>query len=37
VAPLANSGPRFSYDIDLFHDRELAMQAAVEADAAALM
>jgi hypothetical protein len=36
AAPLARDGPRFSYDIDLFHDRELAMQAAVEADAAAL-
>jgi hypothetical protein len=37
AAPLARSGPRFSYDIGLFHDRELAMQAAVEADAAALI
>jgi hypothetical protein len=36
AAPLARSGHRFSYDIDPFHDRELAMQAAVEADAAAL-
>jgi hypothetical protein len=36
AAPLARSGPRFSHDIDLFHDRELAMQAAVDADAALL-
>lgn len=36
AAPLARSGPRFSSDIDLFHDRELAMQAAVEADVATL-
>ena len=32
AAPLARSGPRFSHDIDVFHDRELAMQEAVKAD-----
>ena len=36
AAPLARGGSRFSHDIDLFHDRELAMQQAVEADAATL-
>jgi hypothetical protein len=36
AAPLARGGTRFSHDIDLFHDRELAMQEAVEADAAVL-
>jgi hypothetical protein len=36
AAPLARSGPRFSRDIDLFHDRELAMQQAVAADTASL-
>jgi hypothetical protein len=34
--PLARFGSRFSHDIDLFHDRELAMQEAVAADAALL-
>ena len=32
AAPLARSGPRFSHDIDVFHDRELAMQEAMKAD-----
>ena len=32
AAPLARRGPRFSHDIDVFHDRELAMQEAVKAD-----
>jgi hypothetical protein len=32
AAPLAREGPRFSRDIDLFHDRESALQAAVDAD-----
>jgi hypothetical protein len=36
AAPLARGGPRFSRDIDLFHDRELAMQVAVSADVAVL-
>lgn len=36
AAPLARGGPRFSHDIDVFHDREQAMQAAVNADAALL-
>ncbi len=36
AAPLARGGSRFSHDIDLFHDRELAMQAAVDADATLL-
>ena len=36
AAPLALGGARTSHDIDLFHDRELAMQIAVAADAAAL-
>jgi hypothetical protein len=36
AAPLARSGSRFSKDIDLFHDRELVMQAAVSADSALL-
>lgn len=36
ATPLARGGPRFSHDIDLFHDRELAMQGAVNADAALL-
>jgi hypothetical protein len=37
ASPLARSGPRFSRDIDLFHDREQAMQEAVAADAALLL
>ena len=37
AAPLVRAGPRFSRDIDLFHDRELAMQEAVAADAALLL
>jgi hypothetical protein len=32
AAPLARIGPRSSHDIDVFHDRELAMQEAVKAD-----
>jgi hypothetical protein len=36
AAPLARGGSRFSLDIDLFHDREMAMQAAVDAYAALL-
>ena len=36
AAPLARDGSRFSKDIDVFHDRELAMQEAVDADAALL-
>lgn len=32
AAPLARRGPRSSHDIDVFHDRELAMQEAVKAD-----
>jgi hypothetical protein len=36
VAPLARQGARFSKDIDVFHDRELAMQEAVNADTALL-
>jgi hypothetical protein len=36
ASPLARLGPRFSNDIDLFHDRELAMQEAVRADTALL-
>ncbi len=36
AAPLARDGSRFSHDIDLFHDRELAMQRAVEVDTALL-
>jgi hypothetical protein len=35
-APLAREGSRFSKDIDLFHDREIAMQEAVTADTAVL-
>jgi hypothetical protein len=37
ATPLARGGPRFSHDIDLFHDREKAMQAAVSADADLLL
>jgi hypothetical protein len=36
AAPLTRTGPRFSADIDVFHDREEAMQAAALADAQAL-
>ena len=36
AAPLAREGSRFSKDIDLFHDRENAMQEAVNADTAVL-
>ena len=32
AAPLARDGPRFSHVIDVFHDRELAMQEAAKAD-----
>jgi hypothetical protein len=32
AAPLAREGMRFSSDIDVFHDRENAMQEAVNAD-----
>jgi hypothetical protein len=32
AASLARGGLRFSHDIDVFHDRELAMQQAVQAD-----
>jgi hypothetical protein len=32
ASPLARSSSRFSHDIDLFHDRELAMQEAVNSD-----
>jgi Nucleotidyl transferase AbiEii toxin, Type IV TA system len=36
ATPLAREGPRFSKDIDVFHDRENAMQEAVNADTAVL-
>jgi hypothetical protein len=36
AAPLAREGSRFSKDIDVFHDRETAMQDAVTADTAVL-
>ena len=36
AAPLAREGSRFSKDIDVFHDRENAMQEAVNADTAVL-
>ena len=36
AAPLARTGPRFSSDIDVFHDRELALQHAVTADVSVL-
>ncbi len=35
-SPLTREGPRFSADIDLFHDREAAMQDAVTADSATI-
>ncbi len=36
ASPLTRVGPRFSSDIDVFHDREAAMQAAAVADAETL-
>jgi hypothetical protein len=36
AVPLAREGARFSRDIDVFHDRENAMQQAVNADTAVL-
>lgn len=36
ASPLTRDGPRLSHDIDLFHDREAAMQQAVSDDAALL-
>lgn len=36
ASPLTRDGPRLSHDIDLFHDREAAMQRAVGDDAALL-
>jgi hypothetical protein len=36
ASSLARSGPRFSDDIDVFHDREEAVQAAADADAIVL-
>lgn len=36
ASPLTRAGPRFSSDIDVFHDREAAMQAAAVADAETL-
>jgi hypothetical protein len=36
ASSLARSGPRFSNDIDVFHDREEAVQAAADADAIVL-
>lgn len=36
ASPLAREGSRFSKDIDVFHDRETALQEAVTADTAAL-
>jgi nucleotidyltransferase AbiEii toxin of type IV toxin-antitoxin system len=35
--PINRAGPRFSRDIDIFHDSEDRLEAAAEADAAALM
>ena len=36
ASPLTRDGPRFSHDIDLFHDREAAMHQAIQDDTAAL-
>ena len=36
ASPLTRAGPRYSKDIDLFHDREAAMQQAVTEDAMVL-
>jgi len=36
ASPLAREGSRFSKDIDVFHDRESALQEAVKADTAVL-
>ena len=37
AVPLNRDGPRFSDDIDIFHDREEAVAAAADADAAVLV
>jgi hypothetical protein len=36
VSPINREGPRFSGDIDIFHDSEARLEAAANTDAAAL-